>query len=174
MGFFSFKDSKDETSIPSIYAIDSTETDLMPHTLIKLFLSTGETLVGRYDGYGNIRAIKSSFTRLKGCEIDIYALDALLANGKTILDYYTAISFGHDLDSIRSEHIKKFNCSLVCTRIVKNHNVKRGDKFTNLYQNKLCQYQGYFYDDIYFEVSGMPEEEYKKHFVDNKEKLIYK
>ena len=174
MGFFSFKDSRDDTSIPSLYAIRPSETDLLHHTMVKVFTSDNNTLVGQYDGYGNIRVIKSSFNKLKNCIIDLYALDAFLANGKSLNDYYVSLSFNHDTDKLRSDHINKFNCSLICLRIIKNHNSKRGDKFSNLDQNKLCQYQGYFYDDIYSEVSGMPEEDYKKYFVDNKEKLSYK
>ena len=155
MGFSSFKCSLSKTSIPAPYGLDSV---LYGHHVISCIMPDNTLLNGRYDGYGSMDMQNT----MGSFRVNLYGIYAFY---KTCLDNGVSPSVKDylELNEAKKEHfINKgingyFDKSLKMPIVKLMHAMKTCPselKYDLVDNAKPCEYQGYFYDDIYLNVTG--------------------
>lgn len=157
MGFFSWNCSLSDTSIPAPYDLDAT---LKKHNRVMLFLANGDYITGNYDGYGRI---DSNYGL-----IDIFAVSSFI---KTAVDNHLKVNMmdyikecfndyneNPKFDHFNSKGIKDSLDGSLPIKIVKEMYFLKQPKcsvgYSTLEPSTICQFQGYFYDNIYLNVTG--------------------
>jgi hypothetical protein len=146
MGFFSWKDCTNGTSIPAPYGLDK---DLMKHNSCVLLLPNGENIIGSYDGYGNIKGI------------NIFAIMEFITHHNGNVEGYSELS---DIEELRNDGIDHFIDSGI--RIIKTINALKVPphllKYDQFSDSKNCEFQGYFYEDMSLDITGKKKRVSKK------------